>query len=109
MRGAYATPMKMLLLLAFTAVPALAPAAAAAPDQRRGDQMSAFEARRQGKALSLREIEARVIPTMKGAQYIGFDYDSGSAIYTLKFLRDGTVIWVDVDGGSGQIVGRTGR
>ena len=111
MRGAYATPMKMLLLLAFAAVPALAlaPAAVAAPDQRRGDQMSAFEARRQGKALSLREIEARVIPTMKGAQYIGFDYDSGSAIYTLKFLRDGTVIWVDVDGGSGQIVGRTGR
>ncbi len=109
MRGAYATPMKMLLLLAFAALPMLAPVLAAAPDQRRGDQMSAFEARRQGKALSLREIEARVIPTMKGAQYIGFDYDSGSAIYTLKFLRDGTVIWVDVDGGSGQIVGRTGR
>ena len=33
MRGAYATPMKMLLLLAFAAVPALAlaPAAVAAP------------------------------------------------------------------------------
>jgi uncharacterized membrane protein YkoI len=113
MRGPYATPMKMMLLLALVAapmlVPVLAPALAEAPDQRRGDQMSAFEARRQGKAMSLREIEARVIPTMKGAQYIGFDYDSGSAIYTLKFLRDGTVIWVDVDGRSGQIVGRTGR
>ncbi|MEG3164561.1 hypothetical protein U1701_08150 [Sphingomonas sp. PB2P19] len=88
---------------------AAAPVLAAESDQRRGDQMSAFEARRQGRALSLREIEARVVPTMKGAQYIGFDYDSGSAIYTLKFLRDGNVIWVDVDGRSGQIVGRTGR
>jgi uncharacterized membrane protein YkoI len=104
MHGAYATPMKMLLLLALAAAPALAE-----PRDQRRDQMSAFEARRQGKALSLREIEARVIPTMKGAQYIGFDYDSGSAIYTLKFLRDGTVIWVDVDGRSGQVVGRTGR
>jgi uncharacterized membrane protein YkoI len=46
---------------------------------------------------------------MRGAQYLGSDYDSGSAIYTLKFLRDGTVIWVDVDGRTGQIVGRTGR
>jgi hypothetical protein len=101
--------MKMMLLLALAAAPALAPAMAEAPGQRHGGQRSAFEARRQGKALSLREIEARVIPTMKGSQYIGFDYDPGSAIYTLKFLRDGTVIWVDVDGRSGQIVGRTGR
>ncbi len=100
--------MKMLLLLALAATPLSALALASAPDQRRGDQMSAFEARRQGRSMSLREIEARVIPTMKGAQYIGFDYDSGAAIYTLKFLRDGTVIWVDVDGRSGQVVGRTG-
>jgi uncharacterized membrane protein YkoI len=100
--------MKMLLLLAFAATPISALVMAAVPDQRRGDQMSAFEARRQGRSMSLREIEARVIPTMKGAQYIGFDYDSGAAIYTLKFLRDGNVIWVDVDGRSGQVVGRTG-
>jgi uncharacterized membrane protein YkoI len=110
MRRRYATRMKMFLLLATPlAVMAAAPAPAGESGQRRGDQMSAFEARRQGRALSLREIEARVIPTMKGAQYIGFDYDSGSAIYTLKFLRDGNVIWVDVDGRSGQILGRTGR
>ena len=102
--------MKMLLILAtLAAAPVMLPvAAAAAGEQRRGDQMSAFQARKTG-ALSLREIEARVIPTMKGSQYLGSDYDSGSAIYTLKFLRDGTVIWVDVDGRTGQIVGRTGR
>ena len=56
-----------------------------------------------------REIERRVVPTMPGAQYIGVDFDPGSAVYTLKFLRDGHVIWVDVDGRSGQIIGRTGR
>ncbi len=76
---------------------------------RRGDQMRAFEARREGRLLPLPEIEARVVPTMRGAQYIGFDFDSDTAIYTLKFLRNGSVIWVEVDGRSGQIVGRTGR
>ena len=76
---------------------------------RRGDQMRAFEARREGRLLPLPEIEARVVPTMKGAQYIGFDFDSDTAIYTLKFLRNGSVIWVEVDGRSGQVVGRTGR
>ncbi len=111
MHGRYVTAMKMLLLLAtLAAAPVMIGAAPAASgdDQRRSDQRSAFQARKTG-ALSLREIEARVIPTMRGAQYLGCDYDSGSAIYTLKFLRDGTVIWVDVDGRSGQIVGRTGR
>ncbi|MEG3084641.1 hypothetical protein U1707_13390 [Sphingomonas sp. PB2P12] len=103
--------MKMLLFLAtLAAAPFLMGAAPmlVGADQRRSDQMSALQARRTG-APSLREIESRVIPTMRGAQYLGSDYDSGSAIYTLKFLRDGTVIWVDVDGRNGQIVGRTGR
>ena len=71
--------------------------------------MQAWEARREGRILPLKEIERRVVPTMPHAQYLGFDFDSGSGIYTLKFLRDGQVIWIDVDGRSGQIVGRTGR
>ena len=44
---------------------------------------------------------------MAGAQYIGVEFDPGSAVYTLKFLRDGRVIWVDVDGRTGQVLGRT--
>ena len=84
------------------------PAVAQPADQER-DGIAAWQARRQGRMLPLREIERRVVPTMKGAQYIGFDFDSGSAIYTLKFLRDGNVIWVDVDGRSGQVIGRTGK
>ena len=80
-----------------------------APDQHRGDQWRVFEQRREGRILPLREIEGRVVPSMRGADYLGFDFDGESAVYTLKFLRDGRVIWVEVDGRSGQILGRTGR
>lgn len=100
----HARPVKMLIPLIFLGL------IANAPDQRRGgDRMKAWQATREGRMLPLREIERRVVPTMQGAQYIGFDFDSATSIYTLKFLRDGTVIWVDVDGRSGQILGRTGR
>ena len=73
------------------------------------DGSVALQARRSGRLLPLPEIERRVVPTMKDAQYIGFDLEMPSGIYTLKFLRDGAVIWVDVDGRSGKILGRTGR
>ena len=75
----------------------------------RGDQWRVFEQRREGRILPLREIEGRVVPTMRGADYIGFDFDGASGVYTLKFLRDGAVIWVEVDGRSGQVIGRSGR
>ncbi|MDB5694687.1 MAG: hypothetical protein JWN21_230 [Sphingomonas bacterium] len=75
----------------------------------RGEQWLVFEQRRGGRILPLREIEARVVPSMRGADYLGFDFDGVSAVYTLKFLRNGAVIWVEVDGRSGQILGRTDR
>ena len=93
--------MAVFLLLAL-AVPAVA-------DDRRGDQAAAFEARRAGRILPLKEIERRVVPTMPGWRYIGFDFtdDGRSSIYTLKFLRDGTVVWVEVDGRTGDVIGRS--
>lgn len=94
----------------FLALACLATAPAAHAGEHKRDQMAAMEARRAGRILPVREIERRVLPTMGGsARYIGFDFDSGSAIYTLKFLREGQVIWVDVDGQSGQVLGSTGR
>ena len=81
----------------------------AMPEQRRTDQWRAFEQRREGRILPLPEIEGRVVPRMRGAEYIGSDFDGASGVYTLKFVRDGQVIWVDVDGRSGQVLGRTGR
>lgn len=87
----------------------IAPAIDGAEAQRRRDGVAAWEARREGRILPVREIERRVVPTMRGAQYLGFDFDAGSAVYTLKFLRNGNVIWVDVNGRNGVILGRTGR
>lgn len=96
--------MHFALSLSLLATPAIAQPA----DQER-DSVSAWRALREGRIMSIKEIERRVIPTMKDAQYIGFDFEMPSAVYTLKFLRDGTVIWVDVDGRSGQVLGRTGK
>ena len=103
-------------LLALALVPALAQPAMAKRrgerppmPQRHGDQQRAYEARRSGEILPLPEIERRVVPTeqRRGGQYLGFDFQSPPGIYTLKFLRDGTVIWVVVDGRTGQVIGRT--
>lgn len=91
-------------ILLFAAVPAVA-----APAEQESERAFAWRATRAGKLLPIKEIERRVIPTMKDAQYIGFNLDTESAVYTLKFLREGEVIWVDVDGRSGQVLGRTGR
>jgi uncharacterized membrane protein YkoI len=93
---------KSILLLAIAS-------ASAMPAQHHTDQKRAFEARREGRVLPVREIERRVVATMPGARYLGFDFDDGPAVYTLKFLRDGQVIWVEVDGRTGQVLGRTGR
>ena len=73
------------------------------------DQRDAWRARREGRILPLPEIQGRVLPQMRGSQYLGFDFDAERGIYTFKFLRDGKVIWVEVDGRSGQILGRTGN
>ncbi len=88
-------------------LPALVAAAPAIAQDR--DSVAAFRATREGRILPLREIEKRVIPQIKDSQYIGFNLEMPSGIYTLKFLKDGDVIWVDVDGRSGQIIGRTGK
>jgi hypothetical protein len=114
MPGPYAMRMPMLVkpvLCACLAAMSLVGVAFAQPlraDQDRG-QGAARERRMTGQNLPVREIERRIIPRMPGAQYLGFDYDPSTDVYTLKFLRNGSVIWVDVDGRSGRIVRRTGN
>ena len=99
--------MLMFALLSLTLI-STPIAATAEPCGQRGDQDRAFKAMREGRIMPLPEIERRVIPTMGGARYLGPELDPETGIYTLKFLRNGTVIWVKVDGRSGQIIGRTG-
>lgn len=96
----------MLLPLPALLLGAAYPSSASSQDR---DSVAAFRAMKQGRILPLREIENRVLPQMKDAQYIGFNLEMPSGVYTLKFLKDGNVIWVDVDGRSGQVLGRTGN
>jgi hypothetical protein len=42
---------------------------------------------------------------MGGADYLGPELNG--AIYRFKFMQNGRVIWVDVDGQSGRIIRRS--
>jgi hypothetical protein len=75
--------------------------------QARSDQGEARKEMRAGNVLSLREIERRVVPGMRGAEYLGPSYDSQARAYRLKFIRDGRVLFVDVDARTGRVIGRT--
>lgn len=63
--------------------------------------------RREGKVLSSREIEREVLPAMRGAQYLGPEYDPVAMAYRLKFIRDGRVMFIDVDARTGAIIRRS--
>ena len=63
----------------------------------------------QGRILPLRAIEAMILPRMRGFDYLGPELDVASARYRLKFMRGPQVVWVDVDGRTGQILGHSGN
>ncbi|MCT2559777.1 PepSY domain-containing protein [Tsuneonella sp. YG55] len=81
----------------------LAPAAPALA--QRNDQGEARKEMRAGNVLSLREIEGRVLPQMRGTEYLGPAYDSTAMAYRLKFIKDGRVTYVDVDARTGRVLG----
>jgi hypothetical protein len=89
---------------------ALAPAALAvgpafaAPGDAQGQVRKDMRA---GTVRSLREIEQQILPTMQGMQYLGPEYDPAAMAYRLKFIRQGRVVFVDVDARSGQILRQT--
>lgn len=62
---------------------------------------------RAGNQMSLRQIERRIIPRMRGSEYLGPSYDSRARAYRLKFIRDGRVIYIDVDARTGRIINRS--
>ncbi len=87
---------------------AVLPIAAQAQQQQRPDEQN--EARRDlraGNVRSLRDIERRVLPTKPGMQYLGPEYDPSAMVYRLKFIRDGRVVFVDVDARTGQVLGES--
>lgn len=100
--------MKRALTLFSAFVLAISGASAAqAQDQRRSDQGEARKEMQAGRVLSLREIEQRVLPQMRGSEYLGPSYDSTARAYRLKFIRDGRVSFVDVDARTGQVINRS--
>ncbi len=80
--------------------------AADADPRRSPDQYRAREAMREG-ARPLRDIQQQWQQGMRGYDYLGSDYDAGSGSYRLKFMRDGSVTWVDVDSRTGREISRS--
>jgi hypothetical protein len=95
-----------LFVCALGGLAAALPAAAHPPRPR--DQDIAFRARREGRFMPLRAIEGRIVPQMRGFDYLGPELDAAAARYRLKFMRGPRVVWVDVDARTGEIVGRAG-
>jgi hypothetical protein len=93
--------MKHLIAILFLGLSLPAVPAAAAPGDAQGRVREDIRA---GNVRTLREIEQQVLPTMKGMQYLGPEYDPTALAYRLKFIRDGRVIFVDVDARTGQIM-----
>lgn len=86
----------LILSLLLPALPAQAE-----PNKEQGQVRKDMRA---GNVRSLREIERRVLPTMPGMQYLGPEYDPAAMAYRLKFIRNGRVVFVDVDARSGQVL-----
>ena len=93
-----------LLTLAAVQLAIAVPAYAAAPPDEQG---SVRREMRAGNVQSLRDIERRVLPAMRGMQYLGPEYDPAAIAYRLKFIRDGRVVFVDVDARTGRIIGES--
>ena len=93
-----------VLALGFAATSLVASPVAA---QQRSEQGEARREMNAGNIMPLRQIEARVLPTMKGAEYLGPAYDPTAMAYRLKFIRDGRVLFVDVDARTGSVLRRS--
>ena len=96
MKTSFASLLAVALVAGGFAVPAAS--------QSRGDQDSARQEMKAGRTMSVREIESRIIPRMKGDEYLGFEYDGAASAYRLKFIRDGRVVWVDVDARTAKVL-----
>ncbi len=91
-----------ILLLAAALVGGLASAPALGDPPRDADR--AFRSREQGRSMPLPQLERRIMPMMGGADYLGPELNGDA--YRFKFMQNGRVIWVDVDG-QGRVIRRS--
>src|SRR5215217_1008249 len=101
------TLFRTLLIAATVAAVTGAPALAERPRDRapsadapRRDSDRAFQNTQQGRSMPLPQLERKVLPFMGGADYLGPEINGD--VYRFKFMQNGRVIWVDVDGQSGR-------
>jgi len=95
------------LIFGLCAAVGIAGSPVSAQELARGDQNEARREAQAGTIMRSGEIEARILPMMRDAEYLGFAYDSTARAYRLKFIRDGRVTYVDVDARTGRIIGRS--
>jgi hypothetical protein len=107
------TMFKTLVLAAALGAGLTSTSALADPQRGRGarseipqarEQERAFEATREGRSMPLPQLERRVMPLMGGADYLGPEMNGDT--YRFKFMQNGRVIWVDVDG-QGRVIRRS--
>lgn len=92
---------RLVLVSMFASIALLSPVTA---DPRRGEQNEAREDMKAGKIKRLPEIEAIIVPRMRGMQYLGPEYDPVAQVYRLKFINRDRVIFVDVDARTGNVI-----
>ena len=92
---------RLVLMSMLASIAMLSPVTA---DPRRSEQNEARQDMRAGKVKSLREIEANIVPRMRGMQYLGPEYDPVAQVYRLKFIDRDRVIFVDVDARTGNVI-----
>lgn len=99
--------MRLILIFVAMATAVLVTLSSATPAMAQSEQGEARRDREAGNVMPLRDIERIVLPTMGGAQYLGPAYDSAAMVYRLKFIKDGRVLFVDVDARTGKILYRS--
>lgn len=95
------TFLRVLLYAAVTAGSLTSAPALADPPR---DANRAFQGVRQGRAMPLPQLERRVMPLMGGGDYLGPEINGDT--YRFKFIQNGRVKWVDVDG-QGHVIRRS--
>jgi hypothetical protein len=101
--------MKHMLVCCALGVAMVAGADVAAGQGHRRDQDAALDAVRSGRSQPLPQLERHVVSQVQG-DYLGRpEYDPDANVYRMKFMRAGTMIWIDVDGRTGRIIRRSGE
>jgi hypothetical protein len=69
------------------------------------EQDAARKAMLDGRVMPFSLIKRRVENEMRDATYLGSEFHERSNRYRMKYMRGGRVVWVDVDGRTGEIAG----